>query len=395
MEISPALRARLRPLYLAAFLQGLVFWYPVEKLFMRSIGFSDALIGLFIAVYSIVMIMTEIPSGVLADRWSRKGVLMLSSVLLSLSALTGGLSYSPRLFFISTCLWGVFFAMYSGANDAIVYDLLEEDGHHPDLFEKVFGRIRMLDSIALVIGSLGGGLLASVFGTRITFFLTIPGALLSIAALAVFREPTIHKAKAAAALTEHIRTTLSAVFAHRRLVPILAVLILTSALEYLLFEFGQLWLLALHAPTAWYGPANAMTLAALAVGGLLAGKIRQHRELLPLLILSMVVGVAGLATIHDIITIVGCQFLVLTGVITLGIYYLRLLHDNLSSEIRTGSSSAVGSMGRLVIIPLALILGVISSSSNIYRAAWVLIIMVVAIASIVTYMQLRGRPSVA
>ena len=345
MEVTPALRKRLRPLYLAAFFQGLVFWYPVEKLFMRSIGFNDAMIGLMIAVYSVVMLLTEIPTGVLADRWSRKGVLMLSGVMLSLSALTGGLSHGLGLFLISTSLWGVFFAMYSGANDAIVYDSLEEDGYHPDLFEKAYGRIRTIDSIALVIGSLVGGTIAALFGPRITFFLTIPSALASIVVLVKFREPRIHKQKAASALPEHIRLTFLAVFSNRKLVPILSILILIAVLEYMLFEFAQLWLLALHAGTSWYGPANAIILSALGVAGVIAGYIRRHRILLMPLLLGMVAGAVGLISIHTIVGAIVSQFLVLTAVISLGIYYLRRLHDNLSSEIRAGRHLLSGHLG--------------------------------------------------
>jgi MFS family permease len=389
MEFSPGLRKRLRPLYVATFLQGLVFWYPVEKLFMRSIGFSDVLIGVVIAIYSAVMILTEIPAGVLADRWSRKGVLMISSVMLSLSALAGGFSYGRSLFLVSACLWGVFFALYSGANDAIVYDVLAEDGHDPDLFEPAFGRIRVIDSIALVIGSLGGGAVAALWGPRVTFFLTIPGALASIAALAVFREPRIHRAKAATALTEHIRTTLRAVFAQRRLLPILVMLVLTAALEYLMFEFAQVWLLDLHAPTGWYGPANAIILAALGVGGVIAGHVRRREHLLIPLVVVMLIGSIGLTGLHNIAEVVLCQFAVIMGTIVLGIYFLRDLHDNLSSHIRTGASSAVGSMGRLVIIPLALILGAASSAGSIFMAGWLIVLMVGIITGIVVYLRLR------
>jgi MFS family permease len=389
MEITPALRKRLRPLYLAAFFQGLVLWYPVEKLFMRSIGFSDALIGLMIAVYSAVMILTEIPTGILADRWSRKGVLMLSSVMLALSALAGGFSHGIALFTVSASLWGMFFAMYSGANDAIVYDTLEEDGHHPDLFEKAYGRVRTIDSVALVIGSLVGGLVAAIYGPRVTFFLTIPSALASILVLAKFREPTLHKQKAAMLLTTHIRATLRAVLSHRELIPIVGVLILSAALEYMLFEFAQVWLLALHTPTSWYGPANAILLAGIAVGGVIAAYMRQNQLLFWPLLVAMVAGAIGLISLHNIVGAVTSQFLVLTASIAIGIYYLRTLHDNLSSEIRTGASSTVGTIGRLVLIPLALVFGVISSRSSIFRAGWLLVVAVVAITGLVLYLQTR------
>ena len=74
---ATGLRRRLAPLYAAVFLQGLVLWVPIEKLFMTSIGFDAAGVGLMAAVYAAVVPFFELPSGILADRWSRRGVLIL------------------------------------------------------------------------------------------------------------------------------------------------------------------------------------------------------------------------------------------------------------------------------------------------------------------------------
>src|SRR5262245_34134915 len=86
------LRRRLAPLYAATFLQNLALWVPVEKLFMTSIGFNAASIGAMAAVYAVVVPVLEVPSGVLADRWSRRGVLVLASIAGVLSVLVGGIS---------------------------------------------------------------------------------------------------------------------------------------------------------------------------------------------------------------------------------------------------------------------------------------------------------------
>src|SRR5262245_36735625 len=101
---------RLAPLYVACFFLGFILWYAVEKLFMHHIGFNDAGIGVMVAAYSAVMLLCETPSGILADRWSRKGVLMLAAVLLAISGFLGGISTEPVLYVVSTMVWGVFYA---------------------------------------------------------------------------------------------------------------------------------------------------------------------------------------------------------------------------------------------------------------------------------------------
>jgi MFS family permease len=87
---SDVLRRRLTPLYAAAFLQNLALWVPIEKLFMTTIGFNAASVGAMAAVYAVVVPVMEVPSGVLADRWSRRGVLILASIAGVLSVLVGG-----------------------------------------------------------------------------------------------------------------------------------------------------------------------------------------------------------------------------------------------------------------------------------------------------------------
>src|ERR687898_1984428 len=99
MRTPNALTRRLAPLYLATFLQNLALWVPIEKLFMTTIGFTSASIGLMASVYAVVVPVLEVPSGVIADRWSRRGVLILGSLAATVSVVIGGFSQSA-----SACL---------------------------------------------------------------------------------------------------------------------------------------------------------------------------------------------------------------------------------------------------------------------------------------------------
>ena len=156
------LQKRLRPLHLAAFLQGIGFWVPVEKLFMNEIGFDAASIGLMAAAYAAVVPILEVPSGILADRWSRRGVLMAASAALAISALIGGLSHNVGTYILSALVLGVFFALESGTIDSIVYDTVLEETGDSAAFERQIGRNRLANSAALVTSALIGGVLADV-----------------------------------------------------------------------------------------------------------------------------------------------------------------------------------------------------------------------------------------
>ncbi|HEX6556207.1 MAG TPA: hypothetical protein VF026_25840, partial [Ktedonobacteraceae bacterium] len=100
------LTRRLLPLYIAAFSQGLVLWAPIEKVFLNSLGFDQAALGLMAACYGSLIPLLDLTSGILADRWSRKGILMLASVASMLNALLGGLSHDVPTYLVSTLFFG-------------------------------------------------------------------------------------------------------------------------------------------------------------------------------------------------------------------------------------------------------------------------------------------------
>lgn len=79
--------SQIQKIYISHVFTGLVFWYGIEKLFMRSIGISPFGIGLVTATTLTSSLVFDIPSGILADKWSRKGTLMLSAVFLAVCSL--------------------------------------------------------------------------------------------------------------------------------------------------------------------------------------------------------------------------------------------------------------------------------------------------------------------
>src|SRR5678810_934512 len=126
ISIHTRLAKRLLPLYIAVFAHGFVVWYAVEKIFLHTIGYNDAGIGIMVAAYSVLMLVAQTPSGILADRWSRKGVLVIASICLLLSSLIGGLSTEPMLYIVAALFWGLFYAFYLGTYDSVVYDTVME-----------------------------------------------------------------------------------------------------------------------------------------------------------------------------------------------------------------------------------------------------------------------------
>jgi predicted MFS family arabinose efflux permease len=364
------------PLYLANFLQGFVLWYTIEKLFMRHIGFDDAGIGIMVAAYSAIMLLVETPSGILADRWSRRGMLVVASVVLAIASWVGGISQGIPMYMVSAGCWGVFFALYSGTYDSMVYDtLLETKGHATD-YERYYGRMKVADSLALVVGSILGGVLATQWGLRSPYFLTIPFALVSIVPLVLFKEPELHKKHAAALLTHHVRDTFRAVTQKGQVVYVVSALVLLSATSYALFEFAQLWMIALAMPVAAFGLANGLLLGTIGVGGVLTSWLKLHRQrAMQMTLLCMGMAGIGLAVWRSAVPVVALQLVLSAGATALVVVFTGMLHDALPSQVRAGASSAVSTLTRVIIIPLALLFGLVSRTQDVFHAAWIFVVL--------------------
>jgi MFS family permease len=374
-----AAHRRLLPLYIAAFFQSFVLWYTIEKLFMQSIGFSNAQIGVMIAVYSAVMLLVDTPAGILADRWSRKGVLILASLSIALSSLVGGLSHSIVAYLACSILWGIFFACYQGTYDSIIYDTLSETMGSTRSFDHFFGRMQLYEGVGLGTSSLLGAFIAASTNLRLVYFLTIPLVLIPIIALINFHEPTLHKQHAVIPLPQQLQATFRAVTRNRSLLPVVTVLVLRATLIYCIFEFDQLWLLALHTSTSYYGIINVVVLALpLGVGSASVGwfKLSKYRRMLATLAVMLLCGL-GLIFFRTTAWVVASQAIFASALVGLFVIFSRILHDNIAPSIRAGAASAASTMGRFFIIPVALLIGYLAQKFTIYKAAYVLLILAV------------------
>ena len=380
MDTGRALRKRLLPLHIGIGLQGLLLWVPVEKLFMSEIGFDAASVGLMAAAYAAVVPLLEIPSGILADRWSRRGVLIFASIALTLTSLIGGLSTNVPAYIASAMMLGVYFAMYSGTVEAIVYDTVLEETGDGELYQRRIGRVHVIDSVALVTSSLAGGVLAELTSPRLMYFLSVPFGVLSIVCYLRFREPELHRANESTSLRGQIALTFRTITRRGRLLPIVALTVLTALLLQAIFEFGPLWLVALAAPAVVYGPYWAGLVSTFGIGGLLAGKLRLDRP--GTLAVVTVLGIAACLTLsisNDILVIALGQIVLALLIVTASIYVGQLLHDAVPSTVRAGVVSGTSTFSWLIFLPFSLVFGLISKHTGVHAANWMITVTVLLV----------------
>ncbi len=134
---------------------------PVSVLLAQSRGLSVAQVGLVFAVYGMVCLVLELPTGGLADAIGRRPVLVLSGSLHLLGLL--GLAIAPNLpaFIGAISLIGAGRALDSGPLESWYVDAVHQVTPGADVTPGL-SRAAVADGIALSLGAVAGGVIPSL-----------------------------------------------------------------------------------------------------------------------------------------------------------------------------------------------------------------------------------------
>jgi MFS family permease len=139
--------------------------WGVNTLFLLDAGLD--IFGVFVAnaAFAGGAVLFEIPTGVLADTRGRRVSFLLSVTILigttlayvGVAEVGGGL----LAFSVVSVVMGLGFTFYSGAVEAWLVDALKETNYTGQL-DQVFARGSMITGVAMLVGTVGGGLLGTV-----------------------------------------------------------------------------------------------------------------------------------------------------------------------------------------------------------------------------------------
>ncbi len=175
------------------FVHDLQFWLPLWIVFaLDDVGLTWSEIGAIGPAFYVITSFGQAPAGAAADRFGRVRVMRLSLVIYITFILWFAFSGSFWQAAIAWALWGLAMVTLTGTDSAFLHDSLQALGRARD-FERLAGRVFAVRSVAMVLGTFGGGIIAGEIGTQAT---VISGAIGTAFALLIsfgFREPPRHE----------------------------------------------------------------------------------------------------------------------------------------------------------------------------------------------------------
>ncbi len=284
------------------------FIWGINTIFLLDAGLSNAEAFAANAFFTAGMVIFEVPTGIVADTIGRRVSYLLGTVTLTISTVIYVLLWQVEAPFwawaASSVFLGLGFTFFSGAVEAWLVDALTATGFTGDL-ESVFGRGQIVSGIAMLTGSVAGGLIAQASSLGVPFLFRA-GVLLVMFVVAwrMMRDVGFTPEKGQRPLAE-MRKIASDSIEYGWRVPAVKWLMIaslfTGGVGIYAFYALQPYLLELYGdPTAYSvaGLVAAIIAGAQILGGIAAPRIRRlfHRRTTALLGMSAL-GVGALALI--------------------------------------------------------------------------------------------------
>ncbi|HXV94313.1 MAG TPA: MFS transporter [Pseudonocardia sp.] len=172
-------------------LSDVVPLYPLYALLFADAGMSVGQISALFAIWSIVGILAEVPCGALADRFSRRGALVVAGLVEAAAFALWIVFPGFGGFAAGFVLWGLGGALASGALEALVYDGLAAAGAE-SRFAHLNGRITAAGLLAQIPAGLAATALFALGGYGLVVWASVACCLATAVLASRLPEPPRH-----------------------------------------------------------------------------------------------------------------------------------------------------------------------------------------------------------
>ncbi|MFA5593293.1 MAG: MFS transporter [Micavibrio sp.] len=340
----------------------MLFLLPVIFPYYNSIGltFRDFLIGE--AVFSAVVLLSEVPSGWISDMWKRRSTLVLGGFF-------GLCGYAMLMlaegFWMATsaqAVIGIAVALNSGTNTALLYDRLHEEGREDD-YRRLDGQRHGATFYGTALSCLAGGFLFFVH-PKLPLVFDMAALLGAMIAIACVREPKrFQKSAEKHVFYDVFKTMKYALTGHPEITGIILVSTVIMCTTKLMLWTQQPYYMAAGLPVIWFGVIMTASFIIGGVAGQFSHRIDRcgsNRAALGGMGVLLVLCCFALAAVTSIWFGI---ILFLSGTLVYAMAQPRInegINTRIGPERRATVLSTANLMVHFLFIPASLIVGLIS-----------------------------------
>ena len=154
-------RPRVAAFYGYSFFSHLLPLYAVYTVIINDEFQSPLILSTLLAVWSLTVVILEVPSGALADFWNKKHVAIIGQASKVVTCLIWFLFNSYPAFLMGFIFWGIQESFCSGSVDALLYEETEQYGGEK-AYERHYSWCYRLTTIAVTLAIFTGAYLHRV-----------------------------------------------------------------------------------------------------------------------------------------------------------------------------------------------------------------------------------------
>jgi MFS family permease len=275
----------IRKLYAIRFFRSFIPAYVIERLFWEQRGMTIPMVVSTEIIFAVTIVLLEVPTGIIADKWSRKNMMVASVFLGCCEFLLLVFATKFWHFAVVVLLAGINHSASSGSENSLIYDSLLRSGKEQS-FEKHLGRLNVFDFTSAILAALCGSFLASRFGLVLNYWISFASVLVSLFLSFMLAEPAVQSSDDESEPIE-IRAYMRASIRFFLVNPGVCLVVLSgmvtgTALGFV-DEFWQLYANRLNIPIVYFGLLSAAFLFLRLPGNMLAHALKRrfrHRTLL-------------------------------------------------------------------------------------------------------------------
>jgi MFS family permease len=351
----------IRLIYLSNFLTGLVFWYGIFTKFYQTVGISASTVGVGLSLISVFTLLFDLPAGILADKWSRKRMLQVSAVALGVSSLLlANSGHSNPIFYAAYSIYGLYIVTTSGTYQAIMYDLLHEIGKSKD-YSRLQGKAKGIFMLGAGTADLVSGWIYHV-NIYLPFLLMALVAMLNIVVIQLVHEPTFHKTKVKDKFIVSLKKAQVSIMANKLILRLVMVFSALWIVDTFRGDFAQYWFLSYYDSAKLLGIFWAAFAVSMGFGSILAHRVKVSTSYIVTAVLTSVVVMCFWdSSLSLLVFIVHCGLVGMAD----NLFETEIQH-NTQSQVRASIMSLVSTIGRIITVPTAIIMGRLIDSSGIH-----------------------------
>jgi len=266
---TPAIDRNLKLLIWFNFFTDFKLYAPLAIIYFSKVSGSYALGTSILSIAMISSALFEVPTGIFSDYIGRKKTIILGTLSSFLAICFYAASGTYLILVIGAILEGLARSLFSGNNEALLYDSLASEGKQRQ-YHHFLGRLSSLPQLALGISALLGGLFVTI-NFQLTFWLSSLAQLICLVLAFQLKEP-LKQTKISANIYSHLKDSFQFFMSNKNLRLLSLSSILSFGLGEASFQFRSAFYITIW-PVWALGIASMVSNFLAVIGFWVSGKV--------------------------------------------------------------------------------------------------------------------------